>query len=319
MAWSAHVYLERPPAPELDDIGTVLLSGPATRFSRVQLAIDGKAEFGLIEQIDPTDWEHQPDGLIPKVRISLASPGDERSRFKKLFEEAKQFYQDFGGWKTFKSGEWLWLIIHKSFTNYWERASAEYFIAKYPDLTVDKIARKLIAVADKNAAILGAVTGATVSTDEIVGLLTGFEGGIGLPANLAIAGASVAAEVTLLIRIHLQLVANLAKLYGAPLDPEDPEDILTILAFALGGAASDAAGRAGMNVGRKAAEIGVKRIFRKEFLNNLKRLSAKIGVKILKRSIVKYTVPAVSIAVGSTWNYVATRNVGRIAMRHFRQ
>jgi hypothetical protein len=173
---------------------------------------------------------------------------DEKSLIRKWLEEAKRYYAELGGWKTIKSGEWLWFIIERSFKNYWERATAEYFHAKYPNLDVDKIAKKLIVVAAKNAAILGGTIGATVSTDEIVGLLTGFEGGVGLPANIAIAGASLSAEAIQLVRIQLQLVANLGKLYGAPLDPDDPEDILTILAFALGGAVADAAGKAGLRL-----------------------------------------------------------------------
>jgi uncharacterized protein (DUF697 family) len=186
-------------------------------------------------------------------------------------------------------------------------------------LDVDQIAKKLIVVAAKNAAILGGITGATISTDEIVGLLTGFEGVVGLPANIAIAGVSISAEVILLVLIQLQLVANLGKLYGAPLDPDDPEDILTILAFALGGGAAFAAGTAGMQVGGKAAGLGAKNLFAKDLLATLKKIASKVGVKILQRSIAKYTVPVASIGVGSSWNYLATRNVGRIAIRHFKQ
>jgi len=244
---------------------------------------------------------------------------DEKSLIRKWLEEALKNYSELGGWKTFKSGEWLWAIIDKSFKNYWERATAAYFYTKYPNLDVDQIAKKLIAVAAKNASILGGITGGTASTNEIVGLFTGFEGGMGLPANLAIAGASFCAEAILLVRLQLQLVANLGKLYRVPLDPDDPEDILTILAFALGGAAADAAGKAGMKIGGKAAGLGAKRIFARDVLATLKNIASKVGIKILQRSIVKYTVPVVSIGIGSSWNYFATRNVGRIAIRHFTQ
>ena len=97
---------------------------------------------------------------------------DEKSTIRKRLEEAKQEYDELGGWKAFKSGEWLWLLIQKSFKNYWERATVEYFRAKYGTADAEKIAEKLIVVAAKNAAILGAVTGAIVSTDEIVAIVT---------------------------------------------------------------------------------------------------------------------------------------------------
>lgn len=122
-----------------------------------------------------------------------------------MLDEARQYYTEIGGWGAVRSGEWLWAVIEKSFKNYWERATAEYFYLKYPDLSLEKIAGRLISVAAKNAAILGATIGATVSTDEVVGLLTGFEGGVGLPANLTIAGASISSEIILLLRMQLQV------------------------------------------------------------------------------------------------------------------
>src|SRR5262249_12296126 len=148
---------------------------------------------------------------------------------------------------------------------------------------------------------------------------TAGEGGIGLPANIALAAAALSAEAILLVRFQLQLVANLGKFYGAPLDPDDPEDILTILAFALGGSAADAAGKDGMKIGGKFAGRAAKRVFSKDVLAFFKKIAAKVGVKILQRTIVKYTIPIVSIGIGTGWNYFATRAVGRIATKHFKQ
>jgi len=244
---------------------------------------------------------------------------DEKSAIKKLFEMAKREYAELGGWPSFRSGEWLWLLIRRAFKNYWERATVEYFLQKYNTADPEKIAPKLIAVAAKNAAILGALTGAAVSADEIVAFLTAGEGGVGLPANLAIAATAISAEAILLVRFQLQLVANLGKLYGAPLDPDDPEDILTIFAFALGGSAADAAGKAGMKIGGTLTGRAAKAVFSKELLAFLKAVSAKAGVKILQRTIVKYVVPIASIGIGTGWNYFATKAVGKIAIAHFKK
>jgi uncharacterized protein (DUF697 family) len=224
-----------------------------------------------------------------------------------------------GGWSSFKSGEWLWQIIQKSFANYWKNANAEYFESKYGTTDKEKLVKKLIDVAAKNAAILGGVTGATITTDEIFTIATGGEGGVGLAANIAIAVAGIGGEAILLIRLQLQLLANLGKLYGLPLDPDDPEDILTIFAFALGGSAADAAGKFGMKVGGKLAGRAAKAVFKKETLAALKRIAAKVGIKILQRSIVKYTIPVASIGIGAGWNYTSTKTVGRIAIKHFKQ
>ena len=48
-----------------------------------------------------------------------------------------------------------------------------------------------------------------MSADEIVAIATLGEGGIGLPANIAIAGASLVADAIGLVTIQLQLIANI--------------------------------------------------------------------------------------------------------------
>ncbi len=193
------------------------------------------------------------------------------------------------------------------------------FQTKYKTNDKSKLSKKLISVSAKNAAILGGLAGAAVTSNEIVGIMTGGEGVVGIPANVAIAATTLGTEAILLMRFQLQLVANLGKLYGVTLKPNDPEDILTILAFALGGKAADAAGIFGMKVGGKLAGGAAKNVFKKETLAALKKIAAKVGVKILQRSIVKYTIPIASIGIGSTWNYFSTKTVGKIAVKHFKQ
>ena len=77
-------------------------------------------------------------------------------------------------------------------------------------------------VAANSSALLGAVVGTGVSTDEVFAIATGGGGGVGLPVNIAIGAAAIGSEMILLVRLQLQLVANLGRLYGAPLDADDP-------------------------------------------------------------------------------------------------
>ena len=72
-------------------------------------------------------------------------------------------------------------------------------------------------------------------------VFSGGGGALALPANVAIAFTAISSEAILLTRFQLQLIANLGKLYNVPLDPDDPEDILTILTYAVGGGLSEAA------------------------------------------------------------------------------
>ncbi len=77
------------------------------------------------------------------------------------------------------------------------------------------------------------------------------------------------------MRFQLQLVANLGKLYGAPLNPDDPEDILTIIAFALGGSAAETAGKFGMKVGGRIAKNAARESLKT--LANLKHVAARLA------------------------------------------
>ena len=249
---------------------------------------------------------------------------EDKESLRKKLEDAKKEAKELGGWQAFKSGEWLYLLIKKSFHNYWEKGNAEYFKEKYKTDDEEFLSKKLISITARNASILGGIVGATISIDEISAVIeffsapvTGGASTIPLPAEIAIAIAALTGEAVLLVRMQLQLVANIGKIYKIDLDPDDPEDILTILAFAVGGSVAEEAGKFGMKVGGKLAANAAKGFFKKETLAALKKIGAKLGIKILQRSIIKYVVPLVSIGVGMTWNYLSTKSIGKIAKKHF--
>lgn len=242
-------------------------------------------------------------------------------KIRQLLGDAKSEAVELGGWEAFKNGEWLLRLIEKSFRAYWQHANADYFRSKYPGKEDDFIAKKLIGLAAGNAALLGTVTGTAISADEIIGVAqtvgSGGAGALGLPANVAIAFTAISSEVVLLTRLQLQLVANLGKLYDIPLDPDDPEDIITILSFAIGGSISEASSKVGVRMSGGFAKTATRKHISKGTLKAIQKIGAKLGVKILQRTIIKYVVPLVSVGVGAGWNYLATRSVGYIAKKHF--
>jgi uncharacterized protein (DUF697 family) len=259
--------------------------------------------------------EKLPDEAPPEAEVTQEM---DKSAARSALTIAKKEYEAFGGWTGLKQGEWLFSLIQKSLNSYYQKANADYFRGKYPGLSDQAIIRKLISVAARNAALVGAVTGAIVSTDEIVGIVTLGEAGVGIPANIAIAAAAIGGEILLLTRIQLQLVVNIAKVLGCPLDPDDPEDVLIIFAYAFGGGVAEAAGKMGMKVGGKTTEKMIRKYVSKAFLEALKELGRRVGIKILQRTIIKYAVPLASVAIGTVWNYTTTKSVGKLASRHFR-
>ncbi len=244
---------------------------------------------------------------------------ENKKTLKQWVQEAKGWVTEIG-WPAFKNGDWLFLVIQRSFKAYYDNANADYFRRKYPRLDDDAIIKKLSTVAAKNAAILGAITGAAVSFDEIAALVVAIPaGGLNLPAQITLATTALAAEAIVLVRIQLHLIANIARLLEVPLNPDDPEDVLLILQFAFGGAAAEEVGK----FAAKTAGRVTKRIIRKklsgETLVALKKWAAKLGLKVLQRSIIKYAVPIVSSVIGATWNYMTTAKVGGIAANHLRK
>jgi RNA polymerase subunit RPABC4/transcription elongation factor Spt4/uncharacterized tellurite resistance protein B-like protein len=62
----------------------------------------------------------------------------------------------------------------------------------------------------------------------------------------------------------------------------------------------------------------VKKYISKGTLKTVQDFARRLGFKILQRTILKYAVPVASAAVGSSYNYVTTKSVGKIAKTHFK-
>ncbi|HMD30907.1 MAG TPA: EcsC family protein [Candidatus Acidoferrales bacterium] len=255
---------------------------------------------------------NEPEAVRHTAREDAAS-------LREDWEWAKGALSGLGGWAGLKSGSWFYDFARSTFRTYYERATPEYLQEKYPGKDAEFIADKLISIAAKNAMLLGSVTGAAISADELAGLLTAGEGGVGIPANILLGLAAAGAELVLLVRFQLQMVAGLARIYGVDLDPDDPEDVLTIFTFALGGSIADRAGRLGMRVGARATRRMVEKQMKREMLAPWKLLGERVGARLASRSLAKYAVPMVSVGIGAAWNYAATRGLGRLARRHFQQ
>jgi uncharacterized protein (DUF697 family) len=246
-------------------------------------------------------------------------PSEKRSNVGGDIFEAKSDIARLGGLRAFRSGDWVLKVVALTLQAYYDRANADYFKQKYPGQGQAAIAQRLIRVACKQASVVGTLAGAMISADEMVGFVTAGEFGVGLPANIAIALTTAAAESIQVFRIQLRLVAELFRLYGIPLDPNDPEDIFTILAFALGGSAAEEAGRLGMRLGGRAATRAAGKVLTEEALRFLQPVAVSIGLRIHQRQLVKLAMPVASMAIGAAWNYAATRAIGQVALKHIAQ
>jgi RNA polymerase subunit RPABC4/transcription elongation factor Spt4/uncharacterized tellurite resistance protein B-like protein/uncharacterized protein (DUF697 family) len=210
-----------------------------------------------------------------------------------------------------KSGEWFIGLLQKVIQTYDRNARATYFQKKYPGLPSDDIADILTSVTVRYATIAGAVAGAAATANQIAALSSA-----GMTAALFV--GSVGAEMLYLSQIQMRLVLDLSVVYDLQLDPEDPEDILMIFGYALGVTPAEMIGK-GLQVASGAgAKAAMKKYISKGTLQALEDFARRLGFKILQRTILKYVVPVASAAVGSSYNYVTTKSVGRIAKAHLK-
>jgi uncharacterized protein (DUF697 family) len=206
-------------------------------------------------------------------------------------------------------------LIRRAFRHYYEEVDRAALERAYASRDRNVVAARLIRASAKDAALLGGIVGAIVSADEVVAILSAGEGGLGIPANLAIACLGIAGEAVLLARVQLQLVASLSRLYEIPGRPEAVEEISAILASALGTSLAET-GRRARNRVRTRLTMRVPGYVGKEALGGVPRLGRRVGIKLFERNVVKYGAPVVSLLIGSSWNYLTTRTVGRAAQRH---
>lgn len=233
-----------------------------------------------------------------------------RARVSEGLNEARQFAKTLD-FEQVKSGEWFVKLLQKVIHAYDRTARAEYFRQKYPGLSPDEIADILTSVTSRYAAVAGGIAGAAATSAQITTLGTA---GMTLPLFVGAIGG----EMIYLSRIQLRLVLDLSVVYDLQLDPEDPEDVLMIFGYALGVAPAEVIGTAALQAARGGTSTLVKRYISKNVLKAIQDFARKLGFKILQRTILKYTVPVVSAAVGGGYNYVTTRTIGGIAKAHFK-
>jgi RNA polymerase subunit RPABC4/transcription elongation factor Spt4/tellurite resistance protein len=210
-----------------------------------------------------------------------------------------------------KSGQWFIALLQKVVQSYDRNARAEYFQQKYPGLTPDEIADILTSVTVRYATIAGAVTGAAATANQIAALSS-----VGM--TTAVMVGAIGAEMVYLARIQMRLVLDLSVVYDLQLDPDDPEDILMVFGFALGVAPTEMLGKGLQVAARGGTQYAVKKYISKGTLKAIQDFGKRIGIRILQKSILKYTIPVVSAVVGSSYNYVTTKSVGGIAKNHLK-
>jgi len=88
--------------------------------------------------------------------------------------------------------------------------------------------------------------------------------------------------------------------------------------YAMGVVPAEMLGKGLQVAARGGTQSAVKKYVSKGTLKAIQDFGKRIGIRILQKSILKYTVPVVSAVVGSSYNYITTKSVGGIAKNHLK-
>jgi len=247
---------------------------------------------------------------MPKLEANNLEDEVISSQVSLELDEARKFAKTLN-FDEVKSGEWFFSLLRQVVRAYDHNARAEYFQQKYPGLPPDEIADILTSVTVRYATIAGAIAGAAATANQIAILSSA-----GMTVALFV--GTIGAEMIYLAQIQMRLVLDLSVVYDLQLDPEDPEDVLMIFGYALGVAPTELVGRGLQRAAAAGTRGAVKKYVSKGTLKTIQDVARRLGFKILQRTILKYAVPVASAAVGSSYNYVTTKSVGRIAKAHLK-
>jgi len=79
----------------------------------------------------------------------------------------------------------------------------------------------------------------------------------------------------------------------------------------------ETAGKGAAKVGKSLTKAGVREYVSGEALKAIQQVARRLGVKLLQRTVLRYSLPIASVGIASTWNYWATKKVGHRAARQF--
>jgi len=186
---------------------------------------------------------------------------------------------------------------------------------KYPHLGRDELANKLVRIAAYQAMAMGGAAGGLATAAELGAIPS-------IGASLAAGVGSIAAEIAFVTSLQVRLVRDIAACYDRQLDPACEEDIVMVLALAIGIRGSAVANKALRSGGREAAKIAIMHAFKETFTERLaNNVREYLGYQVGKRVLAKragYLIPGVAVVIGSGVNLWSTKAVGNVSKSFFR-
>jgi hypothetical protein len=209
-----------------------------------------------------------------------------------------------------RDGSWFRRIVVTHVKKHHATIGPDHWDRLYPGLDVEQRAHRQILTVARKAAATGVLASAGASTGELLSLVTD---GLAAPVGVPAAALSMALEAGYTALLQIDLVCDLASIYGVAFDADDVGEVATLFGLALEVDVKKPARKAEEDQGEAPRGLTAK-------LMDLEGgdIGTRIGRKLLEDSVVKNIVPIVGLAISARWNYVATQKVAATAKKYIR-
>jgi hypothetical protein len=244
----------------------------------------------------------------PASSSSSSSSSDHRTHedeMASLRDAARQMGVD-----KLRDGTWFRRIVVAHVKKHHASIAADHWDRLYSGLDVEERAHRQILSVARKAAATGAVASVGASTGELLSLFTD---GLAAPVGVPAAALSMALEAGYTALLQIDLVCDLASIYGVPFDADDVGEVATLFGLALEVDVKKPAKKEGEDA-REAPKGLTSKLMELEGGD----IGTRIGRKMLEDSVVKNIVPVVGVAISARWNYVGTRKLAAAAKKYIR-
>jgi len=178
-------------------------------------------------------------------------------------------------------------------------ASVESLKNSYPNLTKEKLAKKIFSRTQWKCAASGFVTG--------------------LPANFATMIPTAIGDVALTIRLEVIATAKVAIIYNPEFfNDEDASWELLVPVFGINAVSQiiqDTAIKGGQGLTRSV----IKKYLSKETLKQFKKIMLKyFGLKVTQKGIITKTIPIIGGVIGGVWNWIEVHFLRKRVIKYFK-
>lgn len=215
--------------------------------------------------------------------------------------------------KDIKDGTWFTTLLQKVLQHHADNVNGDTFCKKYPGIDKERIAYKLIALAAQKTGISGGAAAAAISAAELAAFETA-------GATLAVAVGAFVGELSATSYTQLTLIYDISVVLDAPLDANDPEDLMLMFWYALGVNIWEDAANALLVAGPKSATYLGRKVLRSGIRKAMQKVAAKFGGeklarKLTEKTLLRLAVPGVNIPIAYFANKWFTKKLGKRVLK----